>query len=354
MSSGSIRQVKENHVLSVHFINIALVLLLPACFSDKEASVKYEEAYLRMVTPAEAGMIREFFETRGLSDNLSPRIKVVTTYQRLFDTDQTITLNITGKEQKFDLSYELTAFILKPDSDKSYLAQLKELFPFFAQNRLATFCAYQNFLRAGSSTLDDLYMYGVPVQTPGRLKDFTSVLLTSDLYWIHDPEDPENHLLKCQRIYRQKIREMATNALRDVQVNASFPGPQKACRPPDPRNRIRSKTLLHSGDSDCTDWFKSLRLPGKEDSLPRCIPESETSGQLGFCSLRAKSAKSIVLFRNKNGSLTTLADNSDFSVVTNPGRVKFFCDETVGAGLIINKTGSWFRYYSASCYNPDW
>ena len=324
-----------------------------SCFFTPEIKETYEEAWLREVTDAQADMVKEYFETRGIPKNLSPKIKIVTTYKRIIETSLTVRKRISGKSLEFPISYQLTAFILKPDPEFSYGEKIQQLLPFFKQNRLATLCSYEVYLRADPGHSGQLHLYGIPLNSQYSLRGFTSVILTSDLIWITDPEDPENHFNSCKQNFNGPLKVLALKSMKESLHNSMLIEEGQVCDAPDPRQRMSDHLERNEGDSSCKQWFQSLSFKGKDGAVPRCLKLSETSGHKGYCSLRAKNKSGVALFRLPEGGLTVSAFHPETILASDPNQTLFLCDETIGAKADIMNPGSWFQYASAHCFNHD-
>ena len=105
------------------------------------------------------------------------------------------------------------------------------------------------------------------------------------------------------------------------------------------------------GDSDCQLWFKQFPLEVRNNSVPRCIHQQGAIRNHGFCELRAKANRPTSVFMNlKLHSYYNHPNQSNYAkVISDPEKLLFICDETLGHKMNVVRLGGWFDFIDAEC-----
>lgn len=333
----------------LNFLIYSLLFLMMSCFSSERYPIS-NDVWMKKATRSQANLIEEYFLTKGLPKDLSPEISIETTYRRESGPHSQIFQPMIFMGKKFLIAYDITAYILRPKHEEIKMTdKLKGILPFFRQNQIATLCLYEIYLTSRLQSQDNIYLHQVKMTSSDMMRKFSTILLTSDLLWADNPGESEHHFNLCERAFSGKIKNIATETIHDKVFQKIRTYPEQICTAPDPGERIKNEDIYYSGDPDCRSWFQSVNFEGKTNALPRCKISHEILGEKGFCVIRAKPDKKILLFRNHDGRLSSHNNEYNSILASEPGSETFLCDETTDMKAHISFPGSWFQYAEGIC-----
>ncbi len=206
----------------------------------------------------------------------------------------------------FSLRTEITIYWLTSESEKS-------------ANSVFV-CAYDSYLTSKSHMINELEVFGEPIQNAFDLRIASNKTNFSTPITNFQQLTSQQIMQFCNEIYRDDFADQVTASIKSLATNLRLNQPRKLCNS---ALEIASNTI----HPECRTWaYKRGWRPGQK-LIPRCLQKPGFSVGTGSCGLRSVEKGFCPLYTDSQHELHERALDLSSSLITEPSIPQYFCDE---------------------------